>query len=422
MREISLHAPISVSDGLTARQELQRGWRPLVACSVGIGFGLSPIPPFTAGIFATALNTEYGWPRGEILAAIILVTIGLVLLGPAVGRLVDRVGARRVAIGSTVGLGLCLSAFGAIGSNIMSFYAVWAVMAVVALGTLPVTYAKVVTGWFDRARGLALGLALASTGITGALYPFYISFLIARFGWRVAYVGVGLLPLLIALPILFLWLRERVVPTIDADGKPATPVEGLTVRDAVRRYRFWASAIAAMGLGAGTGGLMPNLMPLLKENGLTAAAAASALAILAISVTVGRLVSGFMLDRLWAPLVAVLLVVPAALGVAVLTMPGLSLPVAMSAVGIIGLVAGAEFDLIAYITGRYFGQKHFSELYGIQYAVFGLGSGSAPALYGTIRDWNGSYVPALFLSIGLLLGAVALLLTLGRYPARVSVD
>ena len=141
-----------------------------------------------------------------------------------------------------------------------------------------------------------------------------------------------------------------------------------------------------------------------------------------ISVTIGRLISGFMLDRLWAPFVAMLLVVPASIGVAVLTIPGLSLPVAIIAVGIIGLVAGAEFDLIAYITGRYFGQKHFSELYGIQYAVFGLGSGSAPAIYGTIRDWNGSYVPALFLSVILLLGAVALLLTLGRYPARPSAD
>ena len=417
-----MHAPTHGHEGLSAWQELRRGWRPLVACSVGIGLGLSPIPPFTAGIFATALNAEYGWPRGEILAAIIIVTIGLVLLGPTVGRLVDRVGARRVAIGSTVGLGLCLSAFSAIGSNIASFYAVWAIMAIVALGTLPVTYAKVVTGWFDRARGLALGLALASTGITGALYPFYISFLIGHFGWRIAYIGIGLLPLLIALPILLLWLHERVVPIVSENGKPAVALDGLAVRDAVRRYRFWASAIAAMCLGAGTGGLMPNLMPMLKENGLTAAAAASALAILAISVTIGRLISGFMLDRLWAPFVAMLLVVPASIGVAVLTIPGLSLPVAIIAVGIIGLVAGAEFDLIAYITGRYFGQKHFSELYGIQYAVFGLGSGSAPAIYGTIRDWNGSYVPALFLSVILLLGAVALLLTLGRYPARPSAD
>jgi cyanate permease len=167
---------------------------------------------------------------------------------------------------------------------------------------------------------------------------------------------------------------------------------------------------------------MPNLMPMLTESGLSAGDAARALALLAVSVTIGRLLSGFMLDRIWAPLVAVLLVVPAAIGVLTLTLPGLSLTSAMIAVGIIGLVAGAEFDLIAYITGRYFGQRHFSELYGIQYAVFGLGSGTAPALYGTIRDMTGSYLPALLLSVGLLLGAVALLLTLGRYPAVATVS
>ncbi|SEJ96663.1 Major Facilitator Superfamily protein [Sphingobium sp. AP50] len=417
-----MHAPLSLGEGLSPWQELRRGWKPLVACSVGIGLGLSPIPPFTAGIFATALNAQFGWPRGEILAAIILVTIGLVLLGSSVGRLVDRVGARRVAIGSTICLGLCLMALGAVGPNILSFYAVWAMMAVFALGTLPVTYAKVVTGWFDRARGVALGLALASTGVTGALYPFYIHFLMDRFGWRIAYVGVGLLPLLIALPILLLWLRECAAPGEAATAEAAVATDGLTVRAALRRYRFWASALAAMALGAGTGGLMPNLMPMLTENGLSAGDAARALALLAVSVTIGRLLSGFMLDRIWAPLVAVLLVVPAAIGVLTLTMPGLGLTSAMIAVGIIGLVAGAEFDLIAYITGRYFGQRHFSELYGIQYAVFGLGSGTAPALYGTIRDMTGSYLPALFLSVGLLLGAVALLLTLGRYPADSGVS
>ena len=343
-------------------------------------------------------------------------TVALVLLGSTVGRLVDRIGARPVAIGSTIALGLCLAALASINSSITSFYAIWGVMAVFALGTLPVTYAKVVTGWFDRARGLALGIALASTGITGALYPIYLSSLIEKFGWRMAYVGLGLLPLVIALPILLLWLRERTAPIAKADGAAKLAVSGLSVREALKRYRFWASAVAAMGLGAGTGGLMPNLFPMLTENGMPAAVASQALAVLALSVTAGRLLSGFMLDRIWAPLVALLLVAPATAGVLVLTMPGIGLVTAMLAVGIVGLVAGAEFDLVAYITGRYFGQRHFSELYGIQYAIFGLGSGTAPAIYGTIRDWSGTYDPALYLSIGLLAGSVALLFTLGRYP------
>lgn len=401
--------------GLTRLEELRRGWRPLVACTVGIGFGISPIPPFTAGIFATALQKDYAWPRGEILAAIMFMTLGLVLLGSSVGRLIDRIGARKVAIGSTIGLGLSIAAMSAINANILSFYACWAVMATVALGTFPMTYAKILNGWFDRARGLALGISLASTGVTGALYPFYLNPLIASHGWRVGYLGLAALPIFIALPVLLLWLKE---PPKDAQSVIAAPVDGLAVRVALRQYRFWASALAGMALAAGTSGLIPNLMPLLTEHGIAKTSVAQALASLAISVTAGRLIAGYLLDRLWAPLVGLALVIPSTIGVALLATPGTGYYTSIVAVVAIGLVAGAEFDLIAYMTGRYFGQKHFSELYGLQYAIFGLGAGIAPAVYGALRDRLGSYQPVLAISAIMFMLAAALLLTLGRYPRR----
>jgi MFS family permease len=410
-----LRSEQSGPDALSRYEELRRGWRPLLACSIGVGFGLSPIPPYTAGIFATALHAQFNWPRGEILGAIMLLTGSLVLLGSSVGRLIDRVGARKVAVGSTIGLSVSIALMSTISANILSFYACWALMAVVALGTLPMTYAKVITGWFDSARGLALGICLASTGITGALFPFYLNWMIAAFGWRIAYLGLAALPMFIALPILLLWLREPLTAVKTATAKL---VEGFSVREALRQYRFWASAIGGLCLGAATGGLMPNLFPLLTENGFPTAAATGGVATLAMSVTAGRLISGYLLDRLWAPLVAVILVIPALIAVLLLTLPGMGISISIAAVAVIGLVAGAEFDLIAYMTGRYFGRKHFSELYGIQYSVFGLGSGIAPAAYGAIRDATGSYHPTLGISAGLFVIAVSLLLSLGRYPAR----
>ncbi|UAJ09117.1 MFS transporter [Glacieibacterium megasporae] len=394
--------------------EFRRGWRPLVACSVGTGLGLSPIPAYTAGIFATALQKQYGWPRGEILFGIIFVTAALVLLGSSIGRLTDKIGARRVAITSTIGLGIALMLLSTTGSNILTFYAGWVLIALVSLGTLPMTYAKVITGWFEHARGLALGIMLASTGISGAIFPFYLNALIAGPGWRVAYLGLGALPLLIAVPVLLVWLKEaapREGPTA------AVEADGLSVREALRQYRFWAAAIAALCVGAGTGGLMPNLMPLLADNGLTPGAATKVLAVLAISVTIGRLLCGWMLDRLWAPLAGTILIIPATIAaVALTTQPGVV--GSTVAVAAIGLIAGAEFDLVAYMTGRYFGRRHFSELYGIQYAIFGLGAGIAPASYGAIRDHLGSYHPVLLISAGLFVASAAILLTLGRYPAR----
>jgi MFS family permease len=82
----------------------------------------------------------------------------------------------------------------------------------------------------------------------------------------------------------------------------------------------------------------------------------------------------------------------------------------------LGLIGGAEFDLVAFMTARYFGQRHFSELYGIQYAAFGVGAGFAPAIYGAINDHAGNFGPAILLSVGFLLLAVVVYYTLGRYP------
>lgn len=398
----------------TGAGEFGKGWRPLVACGVGLACGLSPIAPYASGILASAMQKELGWARADILAVLMLAPIALVVLGRYVGRLIDKVGPRKVAIVSTAGLGLAELLVAAIGSTMPGYYLAWGVLALVSIGTLPMTYAKLLNGWFDRARGLALGLALAATGLSGVVIPFVMTVAIGATGWRGGYVALAALPLAIALPVLFAWLREAPPAAPGPDGH--AKASGVTVREALRGYRFWALAFAALVLAFGVSGLVPNLYPLLLERGIAQASATSALAALAISVTAGRVLSGFLLDRLWAPTVCAVLVLPTVAALCLLAIPGLGGGVVVGAVVTLGLVAGAEFDLVAFMTARYFGQRHFSELYGIQYAAFGVGAGSAPAAYGALHDRVGGYGPTIQLSIALLLVAVAVIFTLGRYP------
>ncbi|WP_162301964.1 MFS transporter [Croceibacterium ferulae] len=403
--------------GASGLQEFRRAWRPLIASSVGLGLGLSPIPPYASGIMASALEAQFAWPRADILGTLMIVPVALVLLGRFVGRLVDRVGARKVAIVSTAGLGLAQSLIALIGTTLPGFYIAWAIMAVVALGTLPMTYAKVINGWFVQARGMALGISLAATGLTGAFLPFALTEAVAQIGWRGGYLVLAALPLLVALPLLLAWLREA--PAAAAgDAAAAGGGAGLSVAAALRGYRFWTLAAASMALAFGVSGLLPNLYPLLLERGLDQGLVTRALAALALSVTGGRILSGFLLDRLWAPIVCAILVLPAVVALALLASPGISPAIIVAAVVTLGLVAGAEFDLIAFMTSRYFGQRHFSEIYGMQYAAFGLGAGFAPSTFGALRDRLGSYDPTLWLSICLLLTGTALNFTLGRYPRR----
>jgi MFS family permease len=402
-------------DNMGRMQELRRGWRPLVASCVGLALGLSPHSAYTIGMVAGPLGQDLGWTRSSVLGATMAATVAVILLGSSVGRLVDRVGARRVALWSTVGvaIGLLLLATTA-HTNISLFYGLWGLLTALGLGTLPMTYAKIATQWFNRSRGLALGLMLASTGIAGAIYPFYIDWWIGMAGWRGAFVGLAILPLVIALPIQYRWLFEAKAGDVPDDGGDAI---GLTLGQAVRHYRFWAAALAAMLLNAASGGLLTNFLPLLTEAGLAHGQALQALSVLALSITGGRLLCGFMLDRMWAPIAALALIVPAIAGALVLTTDTIHPMTAVGCVILVGLITGAEFDLMAFITGRYFGRRHYSEIFGLQFAIFAIGSGAAPILFGFVRERTGNYDMLLILSSVMLAGAALLFFTLGRYPA-----
>lgn len=394
--------------------EWRRGWRPLVASCFGLALGLSPHAAYSIGIMASGMHADLGWPRGQILGATMVGTLAVILLGSSIGRLVDNLGARRVALISTVGVALGLLLLSTVQTNIYVFYALWGLLTVLGLGTMPMTYAKIVSQWFDRARGMALGVALASTGIAGAFYPFFLEYLSVGSDWRNGFLGLACLPLLISLPIQFFWLKEPA--QADKDGPTTIELVGMTLKQAIRSYRFWASALAAMMLNFATGGLLPNLLPLLTEGGLSIADATVALAAIALSVTAGRLLCGALLDRMWAPNVGLVLILPAVVGAMVLSSGSMTLGTALIAVVLIGLATGAEYDMLAYITGRYFGRKHYSELFGFQFAIFAIGSGVAPGFYGMLRDRLGTYEPLLYLSGTAMLVSIGLLYTLGRYP------
>jgi MFS family permease len=333
------------------------------------------------------------------------------------GRLTDRFGARPVAIWSTLALGLSTAAIGLLTRQIWTYYALFALMSFVSVGTLPVVYGKIISLWFDRSRGFALGIALCTTGLAGMILPIYTQTIISHFGWRWAYVGVGLLPLLIALPTLWLLLPREEGPAPLLDANRQTPVlEGYAIGDALRHYRFWLIALGALVAGVGLGGVVFNFVPLLVDRGLTPMLAAKLFGLYGLTVVIGRVVSGWLLDRFWAPAVACGCLLTPALAALMLAVGGHAIPFLSVATCLFGLAGGAEFDLIAYLTSRYFGRLNFGSLYAGQYVAFVLGSGTAPALFGAVHDATGSYVSVLYLTAGLFAGAGLLILLLGRYP------
>ncbi|NRA31121.1 MAG: MFS transporter [Parvularculaceae bacterium] len=245
--------------------EFSRGWPVLAAASVGVGLGLSPLPFYTIGVFIPPLMGEFaplGWTAGDILNALALYTLGAFAASPIIGILAERFGARRVALVSIVTFSLSMMALSLNNGSKGMYYFLWIMLAFGGAGTLPITFTRPVANWFQKNRGVALGIALIATGIFGALAKFFAQFVVANeafhfmggSGWRSAYVLLGLLPLTIALPLAYLGLRD--INDLSAKDAPITklklPILGVSL--VATLIFLWM--------------VMQQVIPLVGQNGL----------------------------------------------------------------------------------------------------------------------------------------------------------
>jgi MFS family permease len=390
------------------RSEFARAWPVIVAASVGVGLGTTGLPIYTSGQFILPLQSAFGWSRSATEGALICLTVGGILMAPLIGALADRLGVRRVALASQ--LGLCLGYLGLTlnGGSLVAYYIGWAVLSILGAGTSPIVWTKAVASWFEQNRGLALGLTLCGTGIVAIIGPAIIEALITAYGWRAGFIAMAAAQLLIGWPLTATLLKTR------DQAAPATapaPLEGDTVAAAVRSTRFWRMLAAFVLIAITVGGLIVNLPALLADRGVAPSQAARALGLLGFAIIAGRLTIGWLLDRFPARLVAPAYIVLPAASCLLLARGGAALP----AILLIGLATGAEVDLLAYLVSRLFGMLHYGRLYGWVLAAFGAGVGIGPAFAGWIRDHTGTYDPALNV-FALMAAAAALLIATLGYP------
>ncbi|MGE0582712.1 MAG: MFS transporter [Steroidobacteraceae bacterium] len=402
--------------------EFRRGWAVLVASSLGVAFGASPIPFNSLGPFTRPITEEFGWGRGEFQLGIFWFALAVICIVPVIGALSDRYGARRMALPTLAFFGLGFAALSLTPASIGVFYVMWIVVGLAGGGSTPVTWTRAINGWFDENRGLALAITLLGTGITAAFLPAFTIWLIERFGWRWAYVGISLLPLAVALPIAIAWFRDPPAGAAQAGAAAAHDAArpraetGLTLGQAVRTARFWVLIVSILLVATGIAGTIANFVPLLEDRGFEPLAAGKIAGATGVSIIVGRLFAGFMMDRVWAPGIAFPMLVLPAVASLLLLNHGIGPATAILAAVLVGFASGAETDLVAYLSARYFGLRHYGRIYGAQYAVFGLASGIAPPLFGFVHDRTGSYDAILFIAAFAFGIGALLLLTMGKYP------
>ena len=385
-------------------------WWVVFGSTLGLIVGNGPIVFFTFGLFLGPVTKEFGWDRATFSSSLLVGHGCAAAAYPFLGRAIDRYGIRRVSLTSIVLFALSLGSLSLTPPSPSAFIAMAGLVGLLSAGQAPLPYAKAVSSWFDERRGLALGIAMTGIGIGATLVPQFARVVIDAYGWRAGYVTLASLMFVVAFPVVTIFIREpgRTITR----GNSVLP--GLTVGESVRSASFWLLAIPVFLVVTAINGIVGHLVPMLTDRGFAVGQATAALSAVGLSTIAGRLVSGYLLDRFFAPRVAAALFLLPLAGVGILA-AGPGGPALILAAIALGFGLGAEVDVIGFMVSRYFGLRAFGEIYGCMFAIFTVGTGLGPVLMGLSFDETRSYTLALAVFGIALVCASVLVSRLGRY-------
>ena len=411
------------------RHSIFFGWWVVLTAAFGLMLGTAPIISYSFGVFFKPLSLSLHAGRGATSLAFTLHNLVGAVSIAATGRLIDRYGARRVIVPFTLIFGVLLLCAEAVSGSLWQLYLFYLALGAVSCGTGPVPYSNVVSHWFDRRRGLALGSMMLGLGVGAILMPPLAGRLIGSFGWRRAYAMLGAAVLIISIPFVLAFLKETpeelgLFPDGAAHDEAHPPradrEAGMSWHEASRSRAFWVMFSAFTLVAVSVGGCLIHLAPILSDRGSSAVAASLASSVLGIALLIGRVSSGYLLDRFFGPHVAASFFAAAAAGIALLSATRAQ-EFAFAAAFLIGLGLGAEIDIMGYLTGRYFGLRSFGEIYGYMVASFAAAGGFGAYLMGAGFDLTRSYVLPLTGFLLAMIVSVLLMTRLGPYSFGVRI-
>lgn len=400
----------------SAKDEWKERW-PLVLGAM-LGYSCLSLQVFLFGVFVLPIEQELHWSRAEVMLGLSVMHAAGIALNLGGGLLVDRFGARRVALTGQVltcaGFSLLSTANGALGP----WLANWLLIAVGGALMQGMAWTRIVAQHFDKGRGLAIATVLTGSSITATFAPLVATWLIGLIGWRAALAVSPLMWLAITFPFSFGLFRSahKTMGTRPANaGVSDADQPGVTLRQALRMPAFWCIGAALFAFALYTVALAPNLIPLLREKGVDGGLAAKLAALVGFSGLVARLSVGHLLDRLPSHLVAGACYVMPMVGLALTLDPAPSSAMLALSIILLGASIGAELDVIVFLTTRHFGIRHFGAILGAILGFGAIGSMIAPIAMGRSHDIFGMYDPFLMLLL-VVLGVMAILMFCLRDP------
>jgi MFS family permease len=379
-------------DALSQRDESSLaypGWQVVLAGFFGVMVSFAAIVPYTFGLFLKPLAAEFGWHREAISAGFSISALTLAAASPGLGFLLDRFGPRRIILPCIAIFGAALASLVFLTPHLLHFYLSFFVIGLVGNGTAYLGYTRAISTWFNARRGLALSVMLAGSACGAMLLPIIAQAAITHFGWRTAYLLLGVLAFAVGFPLTAWLVREKPL----AVGNTTAAIHGgVPVAKALKSFSFWIIASTVCLYAISVNGAIAHLSALLTDRGVTAQGAALAVAIIGATGLVGRILTGFFLDRYFGPRVSQIMLLMTVTGIVLLSFAS-NLTTGLIAAALIGFSMGSEGDITPYLLSRYFGLKRFSTLYALTWTAYAIGGATGPILVGRVFDTLGSYRP-----------------------------
>ncbi len=388
---------------MTKRQEWQKSWLlPLIGL---LGISGPAAMVYSSGVFMVEITEEFGWSRAQFSSALTIQMLLGLGLGPLAGRLLDRVGPRRMVMVGILPFAFALGLFGLSNGEMWQWWLLAAFYALSTLGVIPAAWVMATMVSFRASRGLALSVVLAGIGLATALWPMIAAQLSASIGWRLAFPVMAAGWALLVFPLALFFFKPPLPDAAEKSSLPLPPVGPI-----FRTREFWC-LLGAGGLFASVQlALIIHLVPIVREAGLDLSTAASLAGLAGVCSIIGRVGTGLLLD--WVPtrLLALVAFSLPLLVMAIFNMDAASLPMLVAAAAMLGIAAGAETDIVTYLATRKFDQRVFGTVYSIFQTGFAICASMGPLLAGRIFDVSGSYSNYYLFAVPLVLLSTLLIM------------
>lgn len=390
--------------------ELKQHWRALIAAFIGLGTGFS-FTNYMASIMGPYLIEEFDWSRSDF-AAINSLSVIMVVLFPLVGRITDMLGVRRTAMIGVAFLPITFFLFSRATADISSYALPFVLQAIFCLTTTATVYSRIVVQYIENARGLALAIVASGPAIVGAIGAPALNEFVAEYGWRSGYLALAIFTGVAGAFALLIMPRPKVLAAPKSSGAVVTAKADYGF--IFRQKAFWILIVSMLLCNLPQILLQSQLGLLLADNGMAAGNVSVAFALMSLGMLMGRFICGLAIDRYPPHIVAALCLGVPSLGLFLIASPLDAPIILLGSVFSIGLLVGAEGDLIGFLIARYFQLRIFSSVMGLLTATIVISSSGGALILSAMLAANDTFVPFLLMCGGSVIVGSLLMLLLGR--------